>query len=237
LRLPYPPEVFDILADLITDEPRAVLDVGAGTGDIARGLVRRGERVDAVDFSPAMIAKGKTLPDGDHPRLRWIYGAVETVALDPPYALVTAGESMHWMNWEVVFPRFGDALTPGGVVAIVHRMELPAPWQEGLDALIRQFSTMHNYERFDLIDELEKRDLFQKMGERKTAPVTSAQSIDDYIASFHSRSSLSLDHMPASDAVTFDQQLRDLVSSWSEERMLELQTVGSIVWGKPRGHR
>jgi hypothetical protein len=141
------------------------------------------------------------------------------------------------MDWEVVFPRFGDALTPGGVVAIVHRMELPAPWQEGLDALIRQFSTMHNYERFDLIDELEKRDLFQKMGERKTAPVTSAQSIDDYIASFHSRSSLSLDHMPASDAVTFDQQLRDLVSSWSEERMLELQTVGSIVWGKPRGHR
>src|SRR5205085_8811604 len=75
LRLPYPSVVFDILADLITDEPRAVLDVGAGTGDIARGLVRRVERVDAVDFSPAMIAKGKTLPDGDHPGLRWIYGA------------------------------------------------------------------------------------------------------------------------------------------------------------------
>jgi ubiquinone/menaquinone biosynthesis C-methylase UbiE len=237
LRLPCPLEVFDILADLIVDEPRAVLDVGAGTGDIARGLVRRVERVDAVDFSPAMIAKGKTLPDGDHPRLRWTYGAVETVVLDPPYALVTAGESMHWMHWEVVFPRFGDALTPGGVVAIVHRMELPASWQEGLDALIRQFSTMQNYQPFDLIAELEKRDLFQMMGERKTAPVTSAQSIDDYIASFHSRSSLSLDRMPAADAATFDQQLRDLVSPWSTDGTLELQTVGSVVWGKPRGHR
>jgi trans-aconitate methyltransferase len=237
LRLPYPPAVFDILADLITDEPRAVLDVGAGTGDIARGLVRRVERVDAADFSPAMIAKGTTLPDGDHPGLRWIYGAVETIVLDPPYALVTAGHSLHWMDWEVVFPRFGDALTPGGVVAIVHRMELPAPWQEGLDALIRRFSTMQNYQPFDLIDELEKRDLFQKMGERKTAPVTSAQSIDDYIASFHSRSSLSLEHMPASDAATFDRQLRDLVSPWSKEGMLELQTVGSVVWGKPRRSR
>jgi trans-aconitate methyltransferase len=237
LRLPYPPEVFDILVDLITDEPRTVLDVGAGTGDIARGLVRRVERVDAVDFSPAMIAKGRTLPDGVHPHLRWIHGAVETVALDPPYALVTAGESMHWMNWEVVFPRFGDALTPGGVVAIVHRMELPTPWQEGLDALIRQFSTMQNYQPFDLIAELEKRDLFQKMGEREAAPVTSAQAIDDYIASFHSRSSLSLDRMPAADAAAFDRQLRDLVSSWSKEGMLELQTVGGIVWGKPRGHR
>ena len=237
LRLPYPPEVFDILADLITDEPRAVLDVGAGTGDIARSLVRRVERVDAVDFSPAMITKGKTLPDGDHPRLRWIYGAVETVALDPLHALVTAGEGMHWMNWEIVFPRFGDALTPGGVVAIVHRMELPAPWQEGLGALIRQFSTMQNYQPFDLIAELEKRDLFQKRGERETASVTSVQSIDEYIASFHSRSSLSLDYMPAPDAAAFDRQLRDLVSSWSKEGMLELQTAGSIVWGRPRGHR
>ena len=160
LRLPYPPEVFDILAGLITDEPRAVLDVGAGTGDIARGLVRRVERVDAVDFSAAMIAKGRTLPVGDHPHLRWIHGAVETVALDAPYALITAGESMHWMDWEVVFPRFGDALTPGGVVAIVHRAELPAPWQDGLEVLIRQLSTMQNYQPFDLIDVLEKRDLF-----------------------------------------------------------------------------
>jgi Mg/Co/Ni transporter MgtE len=90
---------------------------------------------------------------------------------------------------------------------------------------------------FDLIEELEKRDLFQKMGERKTVPVTSAQSIDDYIASFHSRTSLSLAHMPASDAATFDRQLRDLVSPWSKEGMLELQTVGSVVWGKPRRSR
>ena len=96
---------------------------------------------------------------------------------------------------------------------------------------------MQNYQPFDLIAELEKRDLFQRMGERETAPITSTQSIDDYIASFHSRSSLSLDHMPAPDAAAFDRQLRDLVSSWSKEGMLELQTVGSIVWGKPRGHR
>ena len=60
----------------------------------------------------------------------------------------------------------------------------------------------------DLIDELEKRDLLQKIGERETAPVTSIQSIDDYIASFHSRASLSLDHMRASDAATRTRTLR-----------------------------
>ena len=80
-------------------------------------------------------------------------------------------------------------------------------------------------------------EFYPQMGERKTVPVTSAQSIDDYIASFHSRTSLSLAHMPASDAATFDRQLRDLVSPWSKEGMLELQTVGSVVWGKPRRSR
>jgi hypothetical protein len=74
------------------------------------------------------------------------------------------------------------------------------------------------------------------MGGRKTAPVRSAQSIDDYIASFHSRSSLSLDRMPAADAAAFDRQLRELVFPWSTEGTLGLRTVGSVVWGKPRGH-
>jgi predicted TPR repeat methyltransferase len=56
-RPPYPAAVFDTLAELITDTPRAILDVGCGTGDIARPLVARVDRVDAVDISAAMIAQ------------------------------------------------------------------------------------------------------------------------------------------------------------------------------------
>ena len=65
-RPPYPDEVFEILAHLITDEPRAVLDVGTGTGDIARRLAGVARRVDAVDFSQFMIERGKQLLNGDH---------------------------------------------------------------------------------------------------------------------------------------------------------------------------
>lgn len=65
-RLPDPDGVFDILAELITDEPRAVLDVGTGSGDIARRLVDFVERVDAVDFSQNMIERGKQLLNGDY---------------------------------------------------------------------------------------------------------------------------------------------------------------------------
>src|SRR5579875_684138 len=195
LRLPYPPEVFDTLVELVTDEPRAVLDVGTGTGDLARRLVNQVDRVDAVDVSAAMIARGQTLPEGDNPRLHWIEGRIEDVALQPPYALILAGDSMHWMEWETVFPRFAELRTPHGVVAVVHRDELDPPWQDGLTRLIQQYSTIRNYQPFDLFAELEQRGLFREVGRRETAPVTSLQSIDDYIASFHSRSSLSRDHM------------------------------------------
>src|SRR5579871_5080470 len=77
LRLPYPPPIFDILASLVVDEPRAALDAGSGTGDIARPLSGMVERVDALDISAPMIARGKTLPGGDHGGLRWIHGRAE----------------------------------------------------------------------------------------------------------------------------------------------------------------
>ena len=50
----YPPDTFRILSDLIVGPP-TVLDVGAGTGAIARGMVPFVDRVDAVDISTAMI--------------------------------------------------------------------------------------------------------------------------------------------------------------------------------------
>ena len=232
-RLPYPNETFDILVGLITDEPRTVLDVGAGTGDIARNLVTRVERVDAIDRSDAMMRKGKTLPQGDHPRLHWMSGEIEQVELHPPYALITAGESLHWMNWEVVLPRFHDAATPHGLLAIVERDEVPPPWQDSLSQLINRYSTMRNYQHFDLIEELEKRHLFQQKGESKTAPVTSTVSIEHYIASFHSRSSMSLERMPPADATAFDIGVRELVKPWSDEDRIQLQCIGSVVLGKP----
>ena len=111
-RPPYPDEVFDILANLITDEPRAVLDVGAGSGDIARKVVGFVERVDAVDFSLNMIERGKQLPNGNSPHLHWIYGKVEEVQLTPPYTLITAGSSIHWLEWEKVFPLFRKHAAP-----------------------------------------------------------------------------------------------------------------------------
>src|SRR4051812_23187300 len=138
-RPPYPDELFSILARLLAPGPATILDAGCGSGDLALGLlayVPAIERLDAIDVSAAMVAAGRQRPGGNDPRLRWQVAPAESAELSAPYALVTAGESLHWMDWPVVLPRFRAAVSQGGVLAIAGREQLPAPWSDGLLTII-----------------------------------------------------------------------------------------------------
>ena len=232
-RPPYPAEVFAILAELITTEPRHALDVGCGTGDVARRLAPLVGRLDAVDISRRMIARGQTLPSGDSPNLRWIVGGVEEAPLEPPYALITAGESLHWMDWPVALPRLRAALAPGAYLALVSRAEEPTPWSDALLQLIARYSTNRDYQPYDLTHELAARGLFATVGERQTAPAPFAQSVDAYIESIHSRNGFSRDRMSAADAAAFDAGVRELVAPHTRAGQLHLQIAASVIWGVP----
>ncbi len=228
-RPPYPAETFDILTGLINGEPRRVLDVGCGRGDIARNLVERVERVDAVDFSQAMIEQGKRLPNGDHPHLRWLYGRIEEVPLEPPYALITAGRSLHWLDWRIVMPRFRAALSEGGYLAMVTDQTTPDAWSM-LDDITRRYRT-DTYSR--LADD-ETRHLFHRVGEKITQPMQLVQSIDDYIESYHSRSGFSRERMGQERAAAFDQEARAFLQQSYSDGMITLQVRGHVVWGVPQ---
>src|SRR4029078_1366082 len=78
-------------------------------------------RADSFALSAARVRLAQNLPDGDAPNIAWSVGAIEEAALDPPYALVTAGESLHWMDWDVVLPRLASVVTPNGSLAVVDR--------------------------------------------------------------------------------------------------------------------
>lgn len=233
-RPPYPDEVFAILASLLTDKPRAVLDVGAGPGDLARRIVEFAERVDAVDFSASMIEQGRQLPKGDHPRLRWIYGKVEEVQLSPPYALITAGSSIHWLEWDKAFSLFRSVLTPHGYLALVYRRTLAMPWDAELKKLRVPFAAHPSARGSRVVEELERRGFFQKHGEQVTAPVAFSQSIEDYIKGLHSRSSFSRELMGQQQAAELDQQVRDLLLQYYPDGILPLQVVGTVIWGIPQ---
>jgi len=232
-RPPYPDEVFDILSGLIIDKPRIVLDVGAGTGDITRQLVDMVDRVDAVDFSQHMIEKGKQLPNGNHPHLQWILGKVEVVQLTPPYALITAGMSIHWTEWPIAFPRFCSLLTPNGSLALIYRRTLSMPWDAELRELRAQFSTRQNHRSANVIEELKIRGFFQQQGEKETNPIPFRQSVDDFIAGLHSRSGFSLERMGQQKAAEFDYQIRSLLSKYYSDGILPLQVTATVTWGFP----
>ena len=57
-----PDEVFEILEARMPAEPRRVLELGCGTGDLTLQLARRVDRLDAVYFSEAMLAVARSRP-------------------------------------------------------------------------------------------------------------------------------------------------------------------------------
>jgi len=139
------------------------------------------------------------------------------------------------MEWDLVLPRFRAVLIPGGYLAIVNTVVMPTPWDEDETRVIKRFSTNPNYQPMDLIEELEGRGLFQQCGEKETAPIEFVQSLEDYIESFHARSSLSRGHMTKEAADAFDDELKNVVSRYCVEGKVELQIVGTVVWGRPGG--
>ena len=234
LRPPYPDETYRILLSLLGESRRRVLDVGCGPGKIARSLVNHVDGVDAVDFSQEMIRVGKSLTNGNHPNLRWINGPVETVPLYPPYNMVTAGASIHWMEWSVVFPRFTEVLTTDGYLVIIDGdRPVGAPWHDVELSLIRKYSTSRHYEQIDLIQELVDRRHLHLIGDKLTTQVRFSQSLTDYVQSFHSRQSMSKEHMGEKNARAFDAELSHILSDFvDDDECLSFQLEARVTWGK-----
>lgn len=232
-RPPYPPELFTILLGLLGDETPNILDLGCGTGDIARGLAPYVAQVDAVDPSSSMLARGQALPGGQHPNLRWIRSSAEDFAYRRQYALVVTAESLHWMDWYTVLPHIRHSLTPRGRLAVVFgRGFRHEPWAEEVHHLIAHHSTNREYEPYDLLTELAIRHLFTPEQSVQTDPVPFVQSVDDYIESFHSRNGLSRDRM-GSSAGAFDDQLRAIIAQYQSDPLLTFELVAEVAWGVP----
>lgn len=233
LRAPYPEETFRVITELIEDEPRHVLDVGCGTGAVARNISRLVERVDALDPSVEMIEEGRRMPEGSNPKIRWIVGKAEDAELYPPYAQIVAAMSIHWLDWNVVMPRFASMLAPNGYLTIIYNSFGSLPWEEELKALRRR-TRKYEYPRPTIAAaELVKAGLFEIHGEKKTAPEIFRQSVDDYIEQFHSRSDMARVKMGEAAADEFDNELRSLLSRHVRGNMLQMEVRAQITWGRP----
>jgi SAM-dependent methyltransferase len=234
-RPPYPDLVFDVLTGLIAGPPSTVLDLGAGEGALARPLAARVDQVDAVDISAAMIAEGRRRPGGDAPNLRWIVGAAETAPLGGPYALATAGASMHWMRWPETFERLAAVLTGGAYLALVGHGHQDPPWEDELNQVIARHSRSPDYDpSFRLVDALAETGLFERVGQVTTAPTPFRQRADDYVEYLHSTSSLAREWMTPEESAAFDRAATEIIAPHAADGWLEMTVAADITWGTVR---
>ncbi|WOX10522.1 class I SAM-dependent methyltransferase [Streptomyces sp. N50] len=94
------------------------LDVGCGSGDLARLLAVRGERVEGVDSDPHIIARARELTPTGVPV---VFGVVDARAGIPagPYDVITCVAALHHLPFTETLTRFRDQLAPGGILVVV----------------------------------------------------------------------------------------------------------------------
>ncbi len=200
----------------------------------SRGLAPLVDRVDAVDRSRTMIASGQRCSGGDAGNLRWIHAPIEAAPLDPPYALVVAGDSVHWFDWERAIAIFAGALAPGGVLALVTRDWISDPAVlAGLVEVYDRHGANPDFAPLSPIDELERRGLFTRLGAHRTGTVTWAPSLAELIGCHHSQNGFVIEKMR--DVEAFDRELTALVEELVPARLgrFDLDVSAAITWGRP----
>ncbi|GGJ93445.1 methyltransferase type 11 [Pilimelia anulata] len=142
-RAGFPPELLDRLAARgVTAAGRRVLDLGTGTGSLARLFAGAGADVTGVDPAPALLDRARELDATAGVAVTYRVGSAERTGLpaDPPFDVVAAGECWHWFEPDAAAAEVYRLLRPGGVVVIAHFSWLPLPGNvvEATEALIRR---------------------------------------------------------------------------------------------------
>ena len=233
-RAPYAPAAYAFLFDLVSHG--AALDLGCGPGKIARVLAEVFARVDAVDPSHPMLEVARELDADRHSNINWIRAHGETAALEPPYELITAGASIHWMDHAVVFPRLAKVIADEGFMAVMdgdgaHQPPWADDWLEFLKRWLLRVG--RPYDETRLKDVQSYRNWMDIEGER-AFEFSFDQRVEDFIECQHSRATWARAKMGGDLADEFDRELREVVEPHAKEGTLSYTVRTELVWGRPR---
>ncbi len=233
-RPPYHRDIIEFLISLIPEHATSVLDAGCGPGKIARELVEKIDHIDAIDFSEEMIRLGKSMPNGDNPKICWVHSRIEAAKLNPPYGLIVVGASLHWMELNSVFHKFKETLDPAGSLVIIDGDgPCNVPWVELRNDLIAEYSTYKDFVPFDAVKALESSGNFKLIEHRVMGPYNFNQTIDQFLNAEHSRASLSIEWLGKNKRNEFDCKMMEIIQPFIENSILKYQVKTRVVWGKP----
>jgi len=141
-RAGFPPALFERLATFgIGLTGQRVLDLGTGTGTLARSLALRGCTVTALDPSVPLTEEAKRLDQEAGVSISYVIAKAEQTGLpDASFDVITAGQCWHWFDRPKAAQEVKRLLVSDGRLVIAHFDWIPLPGNvvEATEKLIEQ---------------------------------------------------------------------------------------------------
>lgn len=111
-----------------------VVDVGAGTGKLARVVHGLGYRVTAVDPDPAMLGRLRAVT----PSITTTAGRGQQLPLDDGVAdAILYGQAWHWVDPDRASAEAARVLRPGGTLGLIWNIrDTDQPWVAAMSAIM-----------------------------------------------------------------------------------------------------
>jgi trans-aconitate 2-methyltransferase len=141
---------FELVGQIQTGDPRLVVDLGCGPGQLTATLAARwpGAQVQGIDSSAEMIASARQLrgDTGGRPpgpaqqlgeRLRFRQGDVRDWRPDGPVDVIVSNAVLQWVpGHEQLLPRWVETLVPGGWLAF----QVPGNFDQPSHVILRELT-------------------------------------------------------------------------------------------------
>ncbi len=121
-RAGFPDSLFERLATYgVGIKNQLVVDLGTGTGSLARGLANRGCNVIGIDPAEEMLNEARELDEKAGIQVEYRVGKAENTQLpDASFDVVTAGQCWHWFDRPKAAEEVKRMLKPDGTIVIAH---------------------------------------------------------------------------------------------------------------------
>jgi SAM-dependent methyltransferase len=126
-RAGFPAQLVERLREMHVVWPGArAVDLGTGTGSLARLLARSGCEVTAVDIAAPLLEQARRLDDEAGVRITYVHARAEHTGLPAgSYDLACAGQCWHWFDRPAAAAELRRVLRPGASALIAHFDWLP----------------------------------------------------------------------------------------------------------------
>ena len=126
----------DLITRIQHQDPRLIVDLGCGTGDLTAALARRWPlaQVLGIDESAEMLEKARSkFPPTRWPTISWERLEIAQWVSVAPVSILFSNAALHWLGeHHILFPRLMSQVESDGVLAV----QMPDNWDEPSHRLI-----------------------------------------------------------------------------------------------------